>query len=572
MENLERRQLMAADILSAATQTSPVSSSNVAAEVQLPSPISFNAATGEMHVEGSAGTDKVQVSYQPSAGPLQVVGGMTSVKLFQPKYNSILNMWVDSLVASKTVPTLQLKKVSADLHGGNDSFINSMSIPSEVHGGDGNDYLAGGSAADFLIGGYGQDSIYGNGGHDTLWGSGGSDYMNGGAGNDELHGHGGSDTMFGGDGNDSLYGGSGNDSINGGSGNDLIVSIGGGTDTLTGGPQWDNIWKDTVDILTDASANEHQLGYIHSVDEFFSYSYSGGLTTTPVSKELAGQDLADPLPYFSHTGLSIKNFADNPLFASGGPSKNDVYQGSVGDCYFMARLSAIADAQPEYIRKMVVDLGDGTFAVRFYNGGQPEYVRVDADLWVDSSGNPKYADLGQQGAIWVPIVEKAYAFWRRQQGNYPSINGGNGGPQHVSEDLGLTQEVYEITDGVTPQQVINWVNSGSPDGWFKLNIKLRVTALLNWIQSEIASGEAVVTGAVAGVGNSTAMKVDNPNTEAQESSWRRGQHIYHVDSVLTDANGDPSGIVLRDPYGQTRTITDFTRIYFLIGRAISLDV
>jgi hypothetical protein len=324
---------------------------------------------------------------------------------------------------------------------------------------------------------------------------------------------------------------------------------------------------DTTDVLTDGSYSENQLGYIHSVDEFFAISYSGGITSTPVSKELNGQDLADPLPNFEHDGLTLKNFQTNPLFASSGPSKDDIFQGSVGDCYFMATLSAIADENPGYIRNMVVDLGDGTYAVRFYRNGSPEYVRVDADLWVENGTTPKYADLGQEDSIWVPIVEKAYAFFRKEKGTYPSIASGNG---TVYEHLNVTKGVYEIEDGVTAQQVINWFNSGSPSGSLKTKITTGVVDLLNWMDAQIASGKGVITGARSGISNMTALQLDDPDTEANESTYRRGQHVYHVDEILRDANNNPTGVVLRDPYGSYRTITDFTRIYFCIGGAVAI--
>jgi hypothetical protein len=41
---------------------------------------------------------------------------------------------------------------------------------------------------------------------------------------------------------------------------------------------------------------------------------------------------------------------------------------------------------------------------------------------------------------------------------------------------------------------------------------------------------------------------------------------------MRDAGGNATGIRLRDPYGSYREITDFTRIYFCIGRAGAMDV
>jgi hypothetical protein len=44
-----------------------------------------------------------------------------------------------------------------------------------------------------------------------------------------------------------------------------------------------------------------------------------------------------------------------------------------------------------------------------------------------------------------------------------------------------------------------------------------------------------------------------------------------VDHVVFDASNNPTGLVLRDPYGSYRTITDFVRLFFCIGRATVLQ-
>ena len=76
-----------------------------------------------------------------------------------------------------------------------------------------------------------------------------------------------------------------------------------------------------------------------------------------------------------------------------------------------------------------------------------------------------------------------------------------------------------------------------------------------------------------------ALQLDDPNTDANESTWRRGQHVFMVDKVLTDANGNPTGMVVRNPYGTQGpnkdgylTITDFSRIYFCVSRAVSMQL
>ncbi len=93
------------------------------------------------------------------------------------------------------------------------------------------------------------------------------------------------------------------------------------------------------------------------------------------------------------------------------------FRGGVGDCYFMAYLLSIVDAYPDFFRKTVAPLGDGSYVVHMLRNGVDDYVRVDADLWVDTTtGEPLYAQLGREGSVWAAILEKAWAVARRDQG------------------------------------------------------------------------------------------------------------------------------------------------------------
>lgn len=525
--------------------------------------IGFNAPTGVLTITGSAEDDVAKVS---------VVGGQ--VKATLTCYSTAppnLSFFSDTkYFAAGAVKAIKFYGLD-----GKDKFTNATSIKSTADGGLGNDVLLGGSGADFFVGNYGDDRLSGNGGADVLWGSGGHDQLHGGSGKDVLKGHGGNDRLYGGDSADQLFGGSGDDKLYGEGGQDVIVSIGGGHDVIYGGAQWDNIWMDTTDTLMDATAGEVANKYIHKVNQFDGSSYNGGATVISVDKELDGPSLLDPK---AEAGiLWSHDFSDKPLFASSGPNADDVFQGSTGDCYFVARLSAIADANPEVIRKMVVDLGDGTYAVRFYRNGQPHYVRVDGDLyWDPVSGKPIYSKLGRQDSIWAPIVEKAYAFFRYNQGSYESISGGDG---TTHEQLGVTQLVKEQSEPVSAQKVIDWVAAGKPTGWTKALIHGAVTNFLNWIKAQRLAGNAITIGGRSSLSNNLALQLDDPATDANESTWRRGQHIFMVDRVLTDGNGNPTGLVVRNPYGTQGpngdgyiTITDFSRIYFCIGSAASAQV
>jgi len=119
---------------------------------------------------------------------------------------------------------------------------------------------------------------------------------------------------------------------------------------------------------------------------------------------------------------------------------NDVRQGALGDCYLMAALMSVARTDPQVIRKMVRDNGNGTYTVRFrldrfglsFLGKETKEVTVDARVPTGANDRPRYAQTGdervQDGKIrfelWALIVEKA---WAKLKGGYPNIAGGNPG-------------------------------------------------------------------------------------------------------------------------------------------------
>ena len=230
--------------------------------------------------------------------------------------------------------------------------------------------------------------------------------------------------VYGGDGDDALFEtGAGSSNLYGGLGDDLLVAVGGGSDTLYGGEGQDSFWGDTSDGIGDADAVETAARGIHKIQQFYQPWTNNASSGDYVSLEIAGQDLRDPVVTGSASG-GYRNFADSkPLFVDGA-QYDDIAQGSVGDCYYLASLASVADSDPGYIEQVIAPLGDGTFAVRFYRGGQEVYLRIDGDLPIRSGGSLAYAGFGNDGELWVPLMEKAYAFFRFDQNSYASISGG----------------------------------------------------------------------------------------------------------------------------------------------------
>ncbi len=109
--------------------------------------------------------------------------------------------------------------------------------------------------------------------------------------------------------------------------------------------------------------------------------------------------------------------ASGALYGSGGPVYTDIYQGGLGDCYFLSALAATAKNTPSAITSMFIVNGDGTYTVRFYTtGGKADYVTVNSQLPVDQYGRFVFADMGdfansKTNVLWIALAEKAYVEW-----------------------------------------------------------------------------------------------------------------------------------------------------------------
>ena len=88
-------------------------------------------------------------------------------------------------------------------------------------------------------------------------------------------------------------------------------------------------------------------------------------------------------------------------------------------------MGAVAHTNQNTVRQTVVDLGDGTYAVRL---GGDEFFRVDADLSTNGAASwiPTYAGLGVENSLWAAVIEKAYTHFRSGDNTYASIASGLG--------------------------------------------------------------------------------------------------------------------------------------------------
>ena len=266
----------------------------------------------------------------------------------------------------------------ASLTGGaGDNTLDAEACPFSVtlNGGAGNDTLISGTANDSLVGGDGQDAadysnapnairvnltrgsasgvgrdrlndiedVFGSNFDDAITGKGNGNRLVGNGGIDRLKGLDGDDTLEGGAGNDLLWGGLGKDILLGGADNDVLTGHA-GRDLLIGGAGADRlVGTDDDDILiaasTDHDANAAALQAI--MDEWISVrDYA-----TRVANIRDGS---------GGGGVNGAFFFDNATVNDDGAV--DTLSGSLGQDWFLARTSAVADAITDRVGGEALDV------------------------------------------------------------------------------------------------------------------------------------------------------------------------------------------------------------------------
>lgn len=166
-------------------------------------------------------------------------------------------------------------------------------------------------------------------------------------------------------------------------------------------------------------------------------------------------------------------------------SPNDVNQGSIGDCYFLSSLIAVANNNPGLLQKAIKKNKDGTYSVKLYKSEQKSFLfikwksftpvtiklyptfPISADA-VDSANpnaatNPAHAqggDADKSGNIelWVRLFEKAYAILL---GSYKEMGNGGFGADALEAITGKEYK-EEVLGDDSHERIIDMVKSGTP--------------------------------------------------------------------------------------------------------------
>ena len=165
--------------------------------------------------------------------------------------------------------------------------------------------------------------------------------------------------------------------------------------------------------------------------------------------------------------------AGGKLFVNG-VKHSDIGQGRVGDCYFLAAASAVAQHHPDIIRNAFTHHPDGSLSVKLYNRTatgtgnavklEPTSIHIDRTVPVaKDSGKPIYVrstnDRSKKTEQWPMLLEKAFA---KQNKGYGPIEGGF--PAHSLEVITGKPSTYLKPDPHNTDPLFNQIRQASAEG------------------------------------------------------------------------------------------------------------
>lgn len=118
--------------------------------------------------------------------------------------------------------------------------------------------------------------------------------------------------------------------------------------------------------------------------------------------------------------LKKSNIEHIPLFTHE-PNINDIKQSVIGDCWFVSAISSVVNTNPDFVRSMFQDLGDGNVIVRLFAAVDAHGEPIKSAANIHDPGvrmQPAYFKLRKDyetgwgnacDCPWMQLLEKAYA-------------------------------------------------------------------------------------------------------------------------------------------------------------------
>lgn len=245
------------------------------------------------------------------------------------------------------------------------------------------------------------------------------------------------------------------------------------------------------------------------------------------------------------------HFTAADLYGGGGrPRSSDIEQDSLGDCYFVATLSAVAGRQPDVIRNMIAyHARSDTFKVTLHDGDRASKTNPTHTITVTQAelrdnilrgGGSRIDNFGKGEPAWPAVMETAFA----------KLNDPN------TKD-GLAEGYRKINGGQSYDAVITITGQRSQTQYPAAIEKAGLEATMRTVQKALDDGRPVMLS----TDPEQAFKVTQPpplfgilpvlpRMDPVPQDKLVDDHVYTLERIYKE--GGEIKVDLRNPWGHNR--------------------
>lgn len=199
---------------------------------------------------------------------------------------------------------------------------------------------------------------------------------------------------------------------------------------------------------------------------------------------------------------------------------NDIRQGSVGDCWYLAALGEMAVRKPDELEDMIQPNADGTYTIKLYDSvgavASEEIVTLSLDFDIAQAKVGDDVDAAGNREVWPILFEKAY----RQHFGFNDLHGGGTATKGWQKVTGQPATTLYTNDFATD------------------------AVLRTRIENEWTAGKMICFG-TWGASQKSNWKYTAPEREVTVVS----NHVYAVKNVTA------AGVLLYNPHGNELPFT-----------------
>jgi len=201
---------------------------------------------------------------------------------------------------------------------------------------------------------------------------------------------------------------------------------------------------DELNYMAPEEVESRYLEYVAAVNESRKNEFDRIMRVSSMQKHSSLGKMS--LEQLSEMGYERDNFSEQDwkrplnftLYSEKGPAPRDVYQMATGDCWLMSTMAALAAQQPDHIKNMIKDQGNGLYDVKLYFKGEFKTITVDCFF-------PAMKFTKSVNYWWPVVIEKAFAKYYNDP-SYEELNAGT----HEEAYHALTSyhcHWYDTTEG-----------------------------------------------------------------------------------------------------------------------------